>query len=96
MGKFNPHTKHSDAYYKRVGQVMIDGRRSGHTATQIVAALQATGLPSPVGNAWTLDAYKSALARIRAQAGNTFVGILRGMLAGDFTREDVRLLTGRL
>jgi hypothetical protein len=94
--RYNPHTRHTDAYYKAIGLVVIHGHKTGQTGRQIVQALQATGLPSPTGNPWTLDGYKSLLARIRSQAGNTFVGLLRGLLAGDFTRDDVRLLMGRL
>lgn len=63
--KFNPNTRHSNEYYRRVLNLLIAGNRDNLTYLQIAESLNAEEIPTSGGLLWSAENVKGVLRKLR-------------------------------
>lgn len=63
--KYNPNTRHSNAYYFSVLNLLIAGNRDNLTYQEIAESLNAQGIKTSGGLTWTAENTKGVLRKLR-------------------------------
>ncbi len=92
MSTFPRATRHSQAYYAAIIEVLLTGLTRNYKHAALAAMLNERAIPAPTGEPWTTQGITSALKKLRKRAGPIWGAALELVFDGRKTASECRPL----